>query len=128
MKMLLPKNLLYPGFKYPKQFVRIVNQNLIDLDPWVILTELPLVEKLEGLKKRYPNRKLIPFARSWSNDDAACWDLDNDCKIQIIHDYADPGWENCKVYNTFEDWFISVINEMLEYDGYDIPDEYSDSN
>ncbi len=50
-------------FEYPSEFMKIVNQGLLDLDPWIILHDDYLRERFKGLKDRYKSRTLIPFGR-----------------------------------------------------------------
>lgn len=49
-----------------------------------------------GMKKRYPNRKLIPFAKRVDNDDTACFEIGKGSKVQLIHDFASEGFEQRK--------------------------------
>ncbi|EDU5947446.1 hypothetical protein GOO49_004573, partial [Salmonella enterica] len=59
--------------QYPDSFKRIFKQGLLDFDPWIIMENENLRTRYEGLKKRYPTRDLVPFARVDGNDDVACW-------------------------------------------------------
>lgn len=113
---LIDKNNLPDWFVYPNQFLKIVEQNLIDLNPWYVLSGEQLNLKFQGLKERYPKRSLIPFARRNDNDDVACWEKSDPNKVIIIHDFASEGWEQRQVYNDFWSWFRSVIEEMIAFD------------
>ncbi|MFN4086538.1 MAG: hypothetical protein ACK4LB_11400 [Spirosomataceae bacterium] len=114
-KFLIAKNELPEWFNYPESFLKIVEQNLIDLSPWHILSNELLKAKYEGLKERYPKRNLIPFARRYDNDDVACWEQSNPESVVIIHDYASDGWERREIYESFWDWFRVAINQMIEF-------------
>lgn len=119
MKFLTEAYLKFP-FVYPQEFKRIVELGLINMQPWEILLDDRVYGRYEGLKSRYPKRKLIPFAQRRDCDDVACWDLNNENKLVIIHDYASVGYELVKEYNTFWDWFREAIDEMIEFSNEDI--------
>lgn len=70
----------------------------------------------EGLKKRYPTRMLVPFARRIDNDNIACWDLDKAGRVSIIHDFASPGWEQEAELEDFYGWLRQAIEDLIEYD------------
>jgi len=116
MNDLINKNNLPEWFEYPNSFLKIVEQNLIDLSPWHILTGELLKSKVQGLKERYPKSSLIPFARRYDNDDVACWEKSDPTKVIIIHDFASEGWEKRQTYDDFWSWFRNAIEEMIEFD------------
>ena len=103
----------YSEFRYPKEFLFIKNLNLLDLKVWYIMTDNQIIERLTGLMKRYPNRKLIPFARRDDCDDIACFELNNGGKIEIIHDFATDGWEQKEEFSDFWAWFKSAVDTMI---------------
>lgn len=80
------------GFDYPAEFIRVVELGLTDLEPWWIFDGAQLRRRAIGLRERYPERQLVPFARRQDNDDVASWDLAQG-DIAVIHDMAGPGWE-----------------------------------
>lgn len=53
----------YSNFTYPVEFRKIVELNLINFEMWYFMDETQVRTRITGLKTRYPNRKLIPFAR-----------------------------------------------------------------
>lgn len=113
LELLKPEDL--PGwFSYPPAFIHLVTRGMTQFDPWWIFDRDYAQEKMEGLKTRYPERNLVPFARNQSNDDVACWDKDAPGKVVVIHDYADPGWERRATFDTFQDWFRSAMEEFIE--------------
>lgn len=114
---LLDEKVLPEWFSYPKNFLRIADQCLLNFDPWVILKGDDLCSCYMGLKVRYPERSIIPFAAREDNDDIACWDIENGTAVLIIHDYASPGWENRGRFNDFWDWLRSAIEETIIYGG-----------
>ncbi len=100
-------------FEYPKLFLKIVELNLTDLECWVFSDKDDVEWRINGLIKRYPNRKLVPFARRFDCDDIACFEIGKGEEVQIIHDFASSGWEQVSVYENFESWFREAVNEML---------------
>lgn len=104
-------------FEYPTAFIELINRGIVDLEPWVVMEGEYLQLRLEGLRNRYPNRNLIPFARRIDNDDIACWHNNNSSKVIVIHDFASSGWENKKNFDDFWDWFRGAVEDMIEYIG-----------
>ena len=78
-------------FNYPRQFERLVKLGLIDLEPWYLLEGKSLRDTMAGLAQRYPERKLVPFARRQDNDDVACWQVEGGDDVYVIHDFASAG-------------------------------------
>ncbi len=101
-------------FEYPKEFLKLIELGLLDFEVWGIIDATDAVIRLEGLKKRYPEYKLIPFARCWSNDDIACFEVGKNNSVIVIHDYSDNAYKNRKEYETFLSWFEEVIKEMIQ--------------
>ena len=102
-------------FVYPQEFKRIVELGLINFHPWEILIDDQVYQRYEGLKNRYPKRNLIPFAQRKDCDDVACWDLNHENKLVIIHDYASEGYELEAQYDTFWDWFRDAMEDMIDF-------------
>ncbi|MDE6887892.1 MAG: hypothetical protein K2P45_04505 [Eubacterium sp.] len=105
---------IYQDFHYPEEFLKIVQLNLVDFDLWYLMTKEQVEIRINGLKKRYPQRKLIPFARRDDSDDISCFEAGQDNKVQIIHDFAGPGYEQRKEYDCFWSWFKDAIDEMIQ--------------
>lgn len=104
------------GFKYPESFLKVIKLNLINIEPWYIMERDFVITRINGLKKRYPNRNLVPFARRSDNDDIACFELGKEGEVQIIHDFASQGYEQRNVYIDFWEWFKTAIDEMIDFD------------
>jgi len=104
------------GFSYPRQFIRILDLGLTDLQPWYVLEGEVLRDTMHGLARRYPARTLIPFARRQDNDDIACWQAESNEEVFIIHDFASPGWEEHGDLPTFYDWLRRAIEDLIEFD------------
>ena len=112
---LLDKEYLPDGFEYPVSLLKIIDLGLTNIDPWFIQSKELAILRINGLRVRYPSRILVPFAQRRDRDDVACFDLNEPGKIQIIHDFASPGWEQRKVYEDFWDWFKDAIEEMIRF-------------
>ena len=89
---------------------------LTNLHPWFLLEGEQLVAKRKGLKQRFPQVELIPFARRADNDDVACWakEVGNE-KVCIVHDFSDWGWDRRRVFDTFWEWYRQAVEDMIEH-------------
>ena len=103
------------GFSYPAEFLRVVDLGLINLEPWTILLDEELVHRNSGLRERYPERVLVPFARRQDNDDVACWDVSRGHVI-IVHDFASPGYEERQQFEGFYSWLRQAVEDLIEFD------------
>lgn len=115
---LLPAEDLPEGFDYPPEFLRVVELGLTNLEPWWIFDGGLLQRRMAGLAQRYPKRRLVPFARREDNDDVACWDLDHG-DVQVVHDMAEPGWEQRQRYADFNAWLLQAVADLIEFGSYD---------
>lgn len=111
---------VYNGFHYPQFYKKILELNLIDFDYWYLMNSEQIDIRINGLKSRYPNRKLVPFARRDDNDDIACFEVDKGERVQIIHDFASVGYEQRGEYDSFKDWVKAAIEELMNMDNIDI--------
>lgn len=112
---LIPYELLPKTFQYPKELLWLADRNLHLWQPWIIETGKGLVIRFKGLKDRYPNRQLIPFASRLDCDDVACWDLASPGRIALIHDFAKSPFEQVKWYEGFWEWFIESVRDTIEF-------------
>ena len=87
--------------------------DLLDFDYWFIMDADLAEAYTQGMRDRFPARKLIPFAKCGDCDDVACFELDKPGKVEIIHDFCDPGWEQRGEYDSFWDWFMEAVEEMI---------------
>ncbi|MCL2797237.1 MAG: hypothetical protein FWD58_04205 [Firmicutes bacterium] len=111
MELLNEKDLPY-DFRYPESFKKAVVLGLTNLCPWNIMDANRVKIRLEGLKMRYPKRKLIPFAERQDNDDIACFEADKGEEVQSVHDFASSGWEQNGTFMNFIEWFKTAFDEM----------------
>lgn len=115
MADLLTTDDLPDGFMYPPQFVRVVELGLTNFEPWWIIDGDRLRKLFAGLRRRYPERSLVPFAVRQDNDDRACWDTDVG-NLVIVHDFASPGWEQRSEFDDFYGWFRQAVEDFIEFD------------
>ena len=113
---LLQSNEVPSGFAYPHAFLRVMTLELTNLEPWYIPEGPALRKAIAGLRERYPNRNLVPFARRQDNDDVACWESGQNESVFVIHDFAAPGWEQRAQFADFWSWFKQAIEDMIEFE------------
>ncbi len=103
-------------FSFPLSYLKIVGLGMIDFENWFLLSNELVKSRFQSLKERYKNRNLIPFAGRYDSDDIACFEIDQDERVFIVHDYAEEGWERRQEFDTFWNWFISAIKELIGID------------
>ncbi|MEZ6048617.1 MAG: hypothetical protein R3C11_24180 [Planctomycetaceae bacterium] len=114
--MLIPNSELPEGFAYPPEYLLFVGQRIVLMGPCGLINGDEIVSRYEGLKKRYPDRILVPFARRYDCDDIACWEGTDNQKVVVIHDFTAPGWEaRGEEYTSFWDWFRNCMEVMIEF-------------
>ncbi|WP_301130555.1 hypothetical protein [Streptomyces cacaoi] len=116
---LLSESELPDGFAYPPEFLRVVELGLTDLEPWWIFDGQQLRTRMSGLKSRYPERNLVPFARREDNDDVACWDI-TEGNVAVIHDFSSSGRELRQRYPDFNAWLRQAIEDLIEHGDTDV--------
>lgn len=102
------------GFEYPHGLGKIVELGIVDMDTWFIM-DAPFAEGCcADMASRYPERKLVPFAKRCDNDDVACFEIGKPGKVEVIHDFAEPGWEQRREYDDFWGWFEDAVRQLVE--------------
>ena len=122
-----PAASLPPGFKYPKTYMDYVNQeNIPDLEPWWFMChseDTGYYDRwLDILKKQYPTRQLVPFAKCDLNDDVACFEPSDNPDLPAIYyieAFFDAGFEERGYCETFEEWLEITIEEAQEYQSHE---------
>lgn len=114
--MIIDSEKLPYGFEYPKEFLKVIELELIDFEVWDMFKYSSAEIRLEGLKERYPEYKLIPFARRGDNDDVACFEVGKNDTVIVIHDFSDNAYKNKVEYKTFWSWFEVIIHEMINFE------------
>jgi hypothetical protein len=102
--------------EYPPTLLRLVRLGLINFEPWVIMPREQVLERIIGLRQRYPERELLPFARRIDRDDLACFEQSKPRAVTMIHDFAKSGWEQRVEYPSFKKWFNVAIDDFLQFE------------
>ncbi|URZ86539.1 hypothetical protein [Floricoccus penangensis] len=102
-------------FKYPNAYYKLIELGLTDFDIWFFMEEKQATGIFEGMKNRYPDRNLIPFAKRSDNDDTACFELETENKVQLIHDFASSGWEQRGEYEDLWSWLKEAIDTLVDF-------------
>ena len=89
-------NEIYTDFQYPASFVKAIELNLLDFEFWYFMSNEQVLTRISGLKKRYPSRRLVPFARRDDNDDI-----------------ASEGYEQRGEYDDLWSWMKAAIDELI---------------
>jgi hypothetical protein len=104
----------YVNFKYPEEYKKVMELDLVNYDNWYMMDKGQIGRRIEGLKKRYPSRKYIPFARRDDCDDIACFEDGMSDKVYIVHDFSSEGYELRQQYEHFRMWFYEVVQRAIE--------------
>lgn len=104
----------FPGFSYPAGLEKIADLGIEDLDIWFLMDASFAERYCQDINNRYPGRNLVPFAKRGDCDDVACFEADSGGAVTIIHDFADPGWEQREVYPDFWSWFEAAVALLVE--------------
>jgi hypothetical protein len=96
-------------FRYPPEFIHVIELGIHRLDPWKFALGHSLRDLYELVCERYPHRELVPFA-DWE-DLVACWEKDQPGKVIVIN-LALPEYYGL-IKDGFWDWFLSAINQMI---------------
>ena len=115
------KNELPDDFKYPGAYIDIMSLDIIpDLEPWSFICEFrePSSFWMAEVKKQYPTRKLVPFAKVNYSDDIACFDGEDssgDPKVYYVHAFSTEGWEDRGYADNFDEWLKMARLESARY-------------
>ena len=61
------------GVSLPSGYQEAKDMNLVNLRPWHFVSDKEFDLLFAGIKNRYPDRTVIPFARREDNDDVAAF-------------------------------------------------------
>lgn len=100
---------------YPLEYLDLIVKRKDEFLPWYLMDREQLLIRFKGMKNRYPDRILFPFARDDNSDDVACWEKDKPGKVVLIHDLASSGYENKKEFENFEEWYKYVTVELSNF-------------
>ena len=105
----------YKEFEYPETYEKLLKLKLFDFDVWYLIPEEQAQRRLLALQERYPSTKLIPFARRDDNDDIACFEVGEENRVQIIHDFVSYGFEQRAELQDLWEWVENAVKEMVEH-------------
>ena len=97
----------------PLGYIKLIKDEKFNLGPWWLSDSEDITWRIDGLRKRYPNRVLFPFARNDYNDDVACWDKNQPGKVIIIMDFEGPGHELGSEFKSFDAWLDFAIHDEV---------------
>lgn len=109
------------GFSYPDVYLQFAHDSMRPtLEPWWLLCDMPAVAQfwLDDLKRQYPSRALIPFAKLEDTDDLACFDgfdTSGNPRILYIHAFSSVGWEERGVDLDFDSWLERAARDHQAY-------------
>lgn len=97
---------------------RVLDLNLTNLEPWAFyFDQTDFATRVQGLKERYPNVDLIPFARREDCDDIVCWEKSQGTvKVFVVHDFSSNGWDKRREFKDFWEWYREAVNSMIEHE------------
>lgn len=114
-------------FRFPQSYLDLLGGELPDIEPWWWLA--PHRESatywVETLRKQFPERVLVPFAKHGGSDDVACFDgssISDDPRVLYIHAFCSPGWELRGDASNFAEWLRRTEIESAEFKEEDEPD------
>ena len=118
---------MFDGFKdfsYPIKFLELVNTETIEEVPYISnyyflgTDQEIIIFWFNIIKKQYPKRVLIPFAKDENTDDVFCFDgtdTSGNPKVYQVHTYASEGWEDRGYWDNFDDWYDDIKRISDEY-------------
>ncbi len=114
----------YKDFIYPDKFLKIVNTETIEEVPYfsnyyfIGTDQEIIIFWFNIIKKQYPKRVLIPFAKDENTDDVFCFDgtdTSGNPKVYQVHTYASEGWEDRGYWDSFDDWYEDIKQISQEF-------------
>lgn len=113
---LLAQEELPDGFAYPGALRRLVERQLTRLEPWWVFDASVARTLMQGLRGRFPDHPLVPFAKREDNDDIACFDHANPGTVIVFHDFASDAWERRRIWPDFYGWLRQAVEDLIEFD------------
>ncbi|ARK13211.1 hypothetical protein A6C57_24320 [Fibrella sp. ES10-3-2-2] len=107
---LLESNELPDWFTYPEAAKLLVSKNLIDLQPWLILTG----EHLRLCDNYYLNCGVVPYAIRLDNDDIIGWSQKHNGKLARF-DRTGLAFGLDQIYNDLWEWLQAAVNDVADF-------------
>jgi hypothetical protein len=91
-----------------------------DIDPWYFIFEFKESSSfwMIEVKRQYPSRTLVPFAKVNCSDNIVCFDGEDTSgvpKVYYIHTFASVGWEDRGYADNFIEWLKMARLESARY-------------
>ncbi len=107
-------------FKFPQPYLDLLEKGLPGIEPWWWLAphKDSAIYWADTLRKQFPSRTLVPFAKHGSSDDVACFDgsdTSGNPKVLYIHSFCSPGWEHRGEASSFAEWLQKTEIEAAEF-------------
>lgn len=113
------------GYPFPVKFRDFVSTGLPDLRPlyWLLQRKGQVEFWTKTLAEQFPDRTLIPFAKTDGNDDIHCFDgadTSGNPIVLLIHGFTTPGWEYRGEWYHFDSWLTGAFEFHEEHSGGDV--------
>ena len=126
-----PAEALPPGFKFPEAYLDFIYQEeVVELYPWDFMCFTERTEYYDiwvrGLKREFPERQFVPFAKNEENDVVACFELSDNPDFPDIHHiraFDMPKWQ---VLDHGPGGDFAVWLEIFKEDAFEYQDEHPD--
>ena len=106
------------GFCYPRAFDHLLDREMVQLWNFHVLEAEDARERMTGMRRRYPARVFVPFAKDERSDDVACFEHGSGPgfvphRVVLVDDYAPPGFEDCGSDPDLLAWLRSTLADAL---------------
>lgn len=91
-------------FSYPDAFRRFAESGISRFPPWRFLEPEFVLNRMNGLRQRS------------DRDDVASWERGRGAVVVIVHNFADPGWEQVGEFENFWSWFRSAVDDFATFE------------
>jgi hypothetical protein len=115
------------NFIYPTSFLDMINSckdksEIPYYEPIYFLGKFPdnLIQWDKNIKKQYPYKNVIPFAKNENTDDVFCFDgndTSGNPKVLTVHTFTTPGWEDRESFESFDEWLEMAQEFSKEFKG-----------
>ena len=103
-------------FDPPFEFRYMIENGIVNLGTWsLIVDETRQSDYYALLKKKLPDREIVPLAQRFRDDMCACLELGKGEEIQLIDAFIGDGLENCGAVESYSDWVRYAFEDFLEF-------------
>ncbi len=100
-------------FIVPREYLALQSARVDEIGPWFFPGEQSLEMRIRGLRERYPEAVLLPFAKRMDNDDIACWTPPFPT-VCVLHDFSTWGWERRREFPDIRSWLHWAVDDILD--------------